>query len=628
MPAPGGAPAVIQFAYPLALFSLLAIPLILVLHLLRPRPRRLVISTTSLWQAALKDRSRGLGLRRLLRNISLLLLLAIALLLGLALAGPQWLTDTSERADVVLVLDVSASMKTRSGIGTTRFDQALAEAGAILDRLPRDGRMLVMTSGHKALLRSGFETDRGTLRRVLSQLRPADEAGRPREALALALSLLRGRDQGRVYFLTDGAFDAETNLRSPQVVVRMVGGPARNIAITRFDVRQELSSDERFQVLMTVRNYTDAPVQVPASVSLDGRTLIRHTVQIGAGDQHTSVMPFTGRALGRAIGRIDVDDDLAADNQAFATVNADTTLRVLLFTAGNFYLESVLEALPGLDLVKRDWTPSEDIHGLARSYDVVVFDGVEAPRLPPGNFLLINAVAPDLPFAAAGHVTQPDILGRGPSALIRDVDLTAVRIAQARRVVIHEQVPGMQRLFWSRETELALALLEGDVKLIYLGFDLSQSNFALQVAFPLFVSQSLEWLRPRGGDFASTHIAPGSMYAIQAASGEPRVIIRTPSGHDVPLETKGGSALFDATAEAGIYQYTVGEATRSFAVSLNDARESDINNRWQPGAPAEEAASAHSGAQAVVPLWPDLLALALILLAFEWYVWARSRSSA
>ena len=33
--------------------------------------------------------------------------------------------------------------------------------------------MLVMTSGRKAVLRTGFETDRGTLRRVLSQLRPA-----------------------------------------------------------------------------------------------------------------------------------------------------------------------------------------------------------------------------------------------------------------------------------------------------------------------------------------------------------------------------------------------------------------------------------------------------------------------
>ena len=244
----------IQFAYPLALASLLAIPIILVLHLLRPRRRRIVLSTTRLWQAALKERERGLGLQRLLRDISLLLLLATALGLGLALAGPQWVTHASENADTVLVLDVSASMKARAGIGTTRFDQALAEAASIVNGLPREGRMLVITSGRKAVIRTGFESDRDALRRVLAQLRPGDEAGRPREALSLALSLLRNREQGRVYFVTDGAFDPDVDPHSPQVVFRIVGGRARNVAVTRFDLRQELASDDRFQVLMTLRN--------------------------------------------------------------------------------------------------------------------------------------------------------------------------------------------------------------------------------------------------------------------------------------------------------------------------------------------------------------------------------------
>lgn len=619
----------IQLAYPLALLSLLAIPVILMLYLLRPRPRRVLLSTTTLWQEALRERERGLGLRRLLRDVSLLLLLATALALGLALAGPQWLTHTSERADTVLVLDVSASMKTRSGIGITRFDQALAEAAGIVDGLPREGRMLVMTSGRKARLRSGFETDRGTLRRVLSQLRPTDEAGRPREALALALSLLQGREHGRIYFLTDGAFDAEADPGSPQVVYRIVGGPARNVAITRFAVRQELASEERFQVLMTAHNYTDAPMAVPASVSLDGRTLFTRSLELKARGEETLVLPFSGRVLGRALARIQVDDDLAADNQAFAAVDTDSPLSVLLFTAGNFYLESVLEALPGVNLVKREWSPAEDIARLARSHDVVVFDGVAAPRLPPGNYLLVNTVAPGLPFSDAGRVARPDILGRGTSALMRDVDLTAIRIEEARRVSIRREVPGLQRLFWSRDMALALALIEGDVKLVYLGFDLSQSNFPLQVAFPLFFSQSLEWLRPRGDGVLSTHVDAGSTHSIPVPAGETRVIMRTPSGNATTLEvTKDGSLQFDATADAGIYQYAVGGATRYFAVSLTNARESDVNNRWRPGARSEDAGSAHNGAQALVPLWPYLLVLALVLLALEWFVWTWRPSSA
>jgi hypothetical protein len=615
---------VIQFAYPLALLSLLAIPLIAALHLLRPRRRRVVVSTTALWQEALEDRERGLGIRRLLRNVSLLLLLIIALLLGLALAGPQWLAETGERADTVVVLDVSASMKTRSG-GGTRFDQALSEAYGILDGLPRDGRMLVMTSGRKPLLRTGFESDRGVLRRTLSQLRPGDEAGQPREALTLALSLLKGRAQGRIYFLTDGAFDADVDPRSPQVQFRIVGAPARNVAITRFDVRQELSVEDRFQVLLTVHNYTGQTVVVPASVTLDDQPLFERSIELKAHEQQSVVQRFSGRAAGRAVARIEVDDDLAADNRAYAAPNAEAPVQVLLFTPGNVYLESVLEALPGIEVVKRPWSDAEDIAQLVREHDVVIFDGVAVPRLPAGNFLLIDSVAAGLPFSAAGEVRRPAILGHGSSALMRDVDLTAVRIEQARRVVHDRKAAGLQRLFWSRETDLALAWLEGDVKVVYLGFDLAQSNFPLQVAFPLFFSQSLEWLRPRGAGFAGTHIAAGSAHPIRAPAGASQVIVRTPSGDTTALEVKDGAALYEATADAGIYQYSVGAATRHFAVSLNDARESDVDNRWHPGAQSGAAAAGADTGQSLVPLWPHLLTLALVLLALEWGVWSWSR---
>ena len=50
--------------------------------------------------------------------------------------------------------------------------------------------MLIMTSGRNALIRTAFETNRDVLRSQLAKLEPSDEAGRPGEALALALSLL------------------------------------------------------------------------------------------------------------------------------------------------------------------------------------------------------------------------------------------------------------------------------------------------------------------------------------------------------------------------------------------------------------------------------------------------------
>jgi hypothetical protein len=618
----------IQLAYPLALLSLLAIPLLLALHLLRPRRRRVVLSTITLWQAALKDREGAHGFRRLLRNLSLLLLLATALVLGLALAGPQWLTSAADRGDVVLVLDVSASMQTRSGIGATRFDQALAEAATLVDALPRNGRMLVMTSGRRALLRSGFESDRGALRRVLAQMRPGDEAGRPREALALALSLMRGRDAARIYFLTDGAFEPDVDPGSPDVVFRVVGAPARNVAITRFDLRQERAAEDRFQVLLGVRNYTDAPMTVPARASLDGRELFARTLEIAPQAEQTLVLPFAGRALGQAIARIEPNDDLAPDNQAFATVKVQDALRVLLLSRGNFYLESVLEAFPNTEVVMREGLGDADIAALARSHDVVVFDGVAAPELPPGNFLLVNTVAPGLPFTDAGRVTQPIVAGSGPSALMRNVDLAAVRIDQARHVNLDPRASGLQRLFWSAQTDLGLAFIDESRKVVYLGFDLAESNLPRQAAFPLLVSQTLEWLRPRGEDRLSNHAEAGSTLSLYVPVGQAQVSVHGPSGKEETWQAKDGAALFDATATAGIYRYSAGDTTRWFAVSLADARESDVNRRFASGERRARAETARSGAESLQPLWPYLLMAAMVLLVLEWCVWAGSRSRA
>jgi hypothetical protein len=300
---------------------------------------------------------------------------------------------------------------------------------------------------------------------------------------------------------------------------------------------------------------------------------------------------------------------------------------VLLLTPGNFYLESVLQALPGVELFKSASVPAADIAQLARSHDVVVFDGIPAPRLPPGNYLLVNTVAPGLPFADTGRAARPGLLRRGRSALMRDVDLAAVRIDEARTVVMKAPSQALQRLFWSPETDLALALLHDEVKLVYLGFDLARSNFPLQAAFPMFMSQSLEWLRPRGDGLLSTHVAAGSTRPINVPAGESRVIVRGPSGTVQTLEAKDGTAHFEGTADAGIYRYAVGDAERTFAVSLTDARESDVNGRWRPGERLEAARPAGEGGQALLPLWPWLLALALVLLTLEWCVWTRSRNA-
>lgn len=613
----------IEVAQPWALLALLSVPAILILHSLRPTRRNVVVASNALWREALRERRRGLGLRKLLSNLSLLLLLLFALLASLALGDPQWLTRTADRGDVVVILDTSASMQTRTG-ASSRFELARRQAAELIDDLPGEGRMLIMSSGRNPVLRSAFDDDKRVLRDALASITVSDEAGRPRAALSLALSLLRHRERGQVYFLTDGAFDEHIGFGAAKVEYRLVGGPARNVAITRFDVRAEVGSESRFQVLLTVTSHAEQPLEVPLAVSLDGQTLVEQTLRLPAGATHTEVWPFSGRAAGRARASIDIDDDLAVDNQAFAVLGAERTLRVLLLSPGSFYLESALRALPNVQLRHLAQVPAEYLEQEVARHDVTVIDRLVSPELPPGAYLLVDSVPPGLPFAGIGSVTRPVVAGRGASALLQQVDLTGLRVDEARRVRLSGEGLPLQRLFWSAETTLALAGIDRQRRFVYLGFDPSRSSFPLQAAFPLFIRQSVEWLRPGGDRVAPTQIEPGEPYAIGVPVGRHDVIVRDPDGEAVVHAVEGGELLYEQTSQTGIYQYSLSEAgglaPRYFAVNLADGRESDINPRPLPEVDAEAPGVTPRQAQATLSLWPWLAAAALLVLVLEWCV--------
>ena len=78
------------FLFPLGLLALLTIPIIIVLHLLRERRRRIAVPSLLHWQN-LPRRPEGERIRRLPLTLLLLLHLLVAGLLGVALAQPQLL---------------------------------------------------------------------------------------------------------------------------------------------------------------------------------------------------------------------------------------------------------------------------------------------------------------------------------------------------------------------------------------------------------------------------------------------------------------------------------------------------------------------------------------------------------
>ena len=611
----------IHFSQLWGLTALVTLPLIVLLFALRPKRRTLVVSTNKLWQEALREQQRGHGLQKLLRELSLLLFLLFALVLSLGLAGLGWTLPATERDDIVVILDVSASMQARGNNGLSRFEDARNQAASVINGLDRNSRLLLMTSGRAATIRTAFESDRATLGQALEDVEVTDEAGDARQAMVLAMSLLRNDERGKIVFITDRAFDNPDDLDTSRIEFKSVEGGSFNLAITGFDFRAEVGSDARFQVLVTVQNYATS-AQVPElRIELADKTLLTESLELAPWQQRTLVLPVQGRLSGIATAVLVIDDDLSVDNQAYAVIDTGDRLQVLLVSPGNVYLRSVFSALPNVDVEQMQGFPP-DFDAMAKGYDVIVIDSVDSPSaLPPGNYLLINTIPDGLPLLDTGQQENPQIVGVGNAALMQDLDMDGLRISRSYTVTHEAESPALQRLFWSDNSSLAMTAIRDGSRMVWLGFDLVDSNFPLHAAFPLFLSESLAWLQGQVVSTARTQILTGDSVGLAMPPGHADVTVRTPAGKLLRFDADDNDIQFRDTARSGIYRYQSGQVDYPFAVNLTDKNESDIQARASHAISTRAPSTVTSSGQTDVPLWPWLVVLALIVSMLEWCLW-------
>jgi len=302
----------------------------------------------------------------------------------------------------------------------------------------------------------------------------------------------------------------------------------------------------------------------------------------------------------------------------------------LLVTAGNSFLEKALALLPGTRVSKTapaDYRPSSD-------YGLTVFDSTLPPTLPPGNLLLINPPSSPL-LVISGTVEGPVVgLAEVNDPLLRYVDWSQVHIARAANV----RVPPWARVL-VRSTGGAPLLLVGETdgrRVAVLPFDLHASDFPLLIAFPIQLTNLVNWLQPAGTVEAPARLDAGSALALHPAPAAQAVIVTSPTGRQTTLPAAETVAFAD-TGELGLYTVqqrtpisgTTGFAltpAEYFAVNLFNPVESDLAPQSSLSISGQATPAASPTAQRPLEIWPWLLLAGLALLTLEWWVYNRGRT--
>ncbi len=609
---------------PAAFAYLALIPVVILLHALRYRRRDVRISTLFLWESVMREAHGTLGLRRLIQNLPLLLQIILVLLLTAVLARPALTTAVSDSKDIVLVLDVSASMQTRMPAGT-RFSLAQQRALAVLQALPSDRQMAVIAAGRQPRILTYFTKEKALLRQAITSAQTSDAPGDMREAILLALSFSQGSHTQEVVIIGDGAYGSLADLALPRGQIRhlRVSGDATNVGITRLAIRKRLGGGDRYEVFLTVKNFSQQPVTAPLRLTLRRRQFLERQLSLQPGQEERIITTLNRPPKGVLKAELHTDDDFALDNLAYGVIASKTRTWILLVGESNYFLERVLASVPGVLVNMSPQVSEAALPRLLESNHLIVFNGVQPPPLRQGNFLLINTVPQDERLQAEGRITKPQVLDWDRQhPLLRFVDLSDINIEEA---LVIRPVGGAKSLVDGTATSLLSVIEESRLRLVTLAFDPLRSDLPLRVAFPVLFIYLLRWLSPHQSDFTADQIQAGTPYAVFFDTPVDRVSVQTPNGKKQDYEVPGNPWIFAAAHRVGIYIIRSGEQKRYLTVNLLDETESDINptDALPALSPTSNAAAVQHAGIIQTPLWPFVLLGAIAALLGEWYVWSR-----
>ncbi len=526
---------------------------------------------------------------------------------------------------MILIMDTSASMQTKTGSGT-RFDAATQKAVELIGKRDPAQKILIVEAGPKPAIKTGFVDNSNLAKSLVSSLSPSDAAGELEQAIYLALSFVDPSKEDTLYLITDGAGEDVSGLVNDHPKIRpiIVRGGNHNIGITKFKFRQEIERYDQYEIMLEIKNFSASAITCPVRLSIDNAVIFQKTMTFEAREKKLLIFPYMGLISGIAGAILEIDDDFATDNRAYLSLNAAKDIWVLLVSRGNFFLEKLLKAYPNVKVNSvKEIIPSSWNDQTLRN-DIVIVDRMDFPKTEKGNLLLIDAYSPSIPIVKTGHVRFPENLaGDLKSPLMANVNISGLIVEKAARLRVDK---GLQPVIQTGQTGLMYAYEKGGIRAVLLSFDPTQSNLPLKIAFPVMMSNIINWLNPHKLEFSTLQTLAGKPFDIYLDPQTNIFYTRAPQQKWEKQHASTNPFRYTGTRTVGIYTISENDKQRYFTVNLADESESNIiSPDVEKLYPKPESSVTSQEIAVQQPLWTVFLVLGCTLLMVEWYLWLKIR---
>ena len=632
---------------------------IVLLYFLKLRREPVEVPSTFLWMRTIEDLHVNSLLQRLRRNLLLLLQLLAIAMAAFALLRPGIRGETTGQGRTVYLLDTSGSMQaTDVDDDENRFEKARRLIGARIDTMPDTDTAMLVTFSDRAEVLQSFTSDRRRLRDALSRAkvsnRPTDVLGALRAADGLA-NPRRSSQVGDVndvqvadampadlLLFSDGGFQTVTEFNLGNLIPQYVAigsGEVNNVGITAFSAERNVEQPGEVQAFATIINRGTESVETNASLFLGDELIDAAAVSLEPGEQTGASFTLDAEEAVSLRLKLDVEDDLAIDNVAFAGLTPLRTVSVLVVTSGNTPLELALttekaQKICVPEFVSPGFLESEDYRKRAAAAvdDLIIFDRCQPKEMPPTNTFFIGSLPTEGWKWATdpGQVVLIDLDRTHP--IMRYLELYSLLIFSGRAL---EGPPGTTELAGADiGSVLSVAPRDGYQDLV-LGFEIISSdedgasqtntNWYAERSWPVFMLNVLRYLAGAAEASGAPSHRPGETVRLRLESAIDEVVVKRIDGESERVAA-GPSGITEIVSTDQLGNYQVENKDRLvdlFAINLFDTRESNlvVAPAVELGYEAVEATS--GGVEDRKEYWRWLLLGMLGLLATEWWVYSR-----
>jgi len=581
---------------PSGIWALLLLLPLIILYLIRPRPKPMAIPSLMFFLKSTGSRKLTSFLKQITHDWLFILQLLLLTALAMTFTHPFTTYEHDITAsNTVLVIDVSASSQVEEG-PRTRFDNEIAQAKKLLGT-----KNTVILAKDVPYIALQDATPEETSSFLLS-LKPQETTSRIGEAIILAGETLGS--EGRAVVLSDFINTAGQDpdiakavLQTKGIVVDFinVAGPKRkNVGIIQMDPAND-------QTTLYVKNYNDNLENVPITVGSTQTTL---SIAAHAIETYSFKTPPGVTQI-----QLNANDDFPVDNVAYLSApNAGKAKVLLVANNASTYLKNALLASGDtqVTLTEPPVIPKGD-------FDVIILNNLDPKKLLPGTLedfkarvdkgsaviIGIQDISSKIDYKGLLPVTLDGKGDGGPIAIEQLTRFTKNIDFGATNSVTKANPIGDQSIIATvNKIPLITIKHQGLGKLVYFGIP-EDSEFKFSPHYPIFWTELMKYVTEQQ-DVHNLNLKTGETLLLDKEEK-----IKTPA-----TTIKRAALLLE---EQGLYQLE----DRVIAANLLSDEESTINAEKPVGTKSTEYQLKPVKEQRKFPLDIVLLALALFLVLFE-----------